>query len=141
MAKIYYGSLVNRLGENNSLCDEIKVGDGMTEYSYSDRRAYEVVKVANQNHVFVREFDHIPVGKPMSNEWELVSNSNNPIKELKKRYGHWNWVYEVTTESIKNAYLIDEKLYNKVMENGSATAYRKANISFGTAQYYYDYEF
>lgn len=141
MAKIYYGSLVNRLGENNSLCDEIKVGDGMTEYSYSDRRAYEVVKVVNQNHVFVREFDHIPVGKPMSNEWELVSNSDNPVKELKKRYGYWNWVYKVTTESIKNAYLIDEKLYNKVMENGSATAYHRANISFGTAQYYYDYEF
>lgn len=115
----WYGNLSNRIDENKMHCDKIEVGTGMTEYYWSDRRAFEVVKVVNQNNVFVREFDHKAVGEPMSNEWELVSNPNNPIKELKKMDGAWNWV----------------------VQTGYGKTYTKANISFGIAEYYYDYEF
>lgn len=141
MSKKWYGSLDNRLEENKMYCEEIKVGTGMTEYSYSDRKAYEVVKVINQNNVLVRELDHKAVGEPMSNEWELISNPNNPVRELKKRYGSWNWVAKVTKENIQRPPFVDKKIYDEVVQKGSAIIYYKANVSFGVAEYYYDYEF
>lgn len=141
MSNKWYGSLNNRIDENKMYCEKIEVGTGMTEYSYSDRKAFEVVKVVNQNNVFVRELDHKAVGQAMSNSWELVSNPNNPVRELKKRYGYWNWVGKATKESIERAVFIDKKVYDEVMKNGSATVYHKTNVSFGVAEYYYDYEF
>lgn len=137
----WYGSLNNRIDENKMFCEKIEVGTEMTEYLWSDRHPYEVVEVVNQNHVFVRELDHKAAGEAMSNEWELVSNPNNPVKELKKRYGYWNWVGKVTTESMKRTPFIEKKIYDEVMKNGSAITYHKTNVSFGVAEYYYDYEF
>ncbi len=119
MSNKWYGSLNNRIDENKMFCDKIEVGTAMTEYFWSDRHPYEVVKVISQTHIFVRELDHKAIGEPMSNTWELKSNENNPVIELKKRYGYWNWV---------------EK-------NGCKTVYRRTNVSFGVAEYYYDYEF
>lgn len=140
--KKWYGSLNNRIDENKMYCEKIKVGTGMTEYSWSDRKAYEVVEVVNQNNVFVRELDHKHIGNgSMDNQWELISNPNNPVIELKKRYGYWNRVGKVTTESMKQAPFIDKKIYDEVMKNGEATIYHKVNVSFGVAEYYYDYEF
>ena len=52
------GSISNRLEENRMFCDVIEVGTGMTEYSYTDRHAYEVVEVVDQKHIKVREYDH-----------------------------------------------------------------------------------
>lgn len=141
MSKVWYGSLNNRLEENKMYCEKIEEGTGMTEYFYSDSHAYEVVKVINQKDVFVREYDAVPVGEPMSNEWKLISNPNKPIREIKFRYGHWNWVSHVTKESIKNIPVIDSDLYDKVMKNGKVTVYHKTRVSFGISQYYYDYEF
>lgn len=140
----FYGSLQNRLDENKMFCDKIEVGTGMTEYSYTDTKAYEVVKVIDQNHVFVREYDHKHIGDgQMDNQWELISNSNNPIQELKKVRGYWNWVVRYTKESIENCPLcyIPEKIYDKVMAKGEATKYVRTNVSFGVAEYYFDYEF
>ena len=143
MSKKWYGSLDSRLEENKMYCEEIKVGTGMTEYSYSDRKAYEVVKVVNQNNVFVREFDHKAAGEPMSNTWELISNPNKPVKELKKRYGYWHWVDTITKESAKKCIIWDKK-FCKAMKDletkETAKIYRKTNVSFGVADYYYDYE-
>lgn len=48
MSRKWYGSLNNRLEENKMFCEEIKVGTGLTEYFYSDRHPYEVVKVIDQ---------------------------------------------------------------------------------------------
>ena len=141
MSNKWYGSLNNRIDENKMYCEKIEVGTGMTEYSWSDRKAYEVVKVVNQENVFVRELDHILVGEPMSNEWELVTDINKPIKELKKYRGKWCWVNKYTKESISRVMFVPSKIYDKVMKNGKATEYEKANVSFGVAEYYYDYEF
>lgn len=137
----WYGSATNRINENKMFCEKIEVGTPMTEYFYSDCKAYEVVKVINQNNVFVRELDHKAVGEPMSNTWELTSNPDRPARELKKRYGYWHWVDTITKEGIKRSPLVAEKLYNEVMEKGSAKTYSKTNVSFGVAEYYFDYEF
>ena len=63
MSRVWYGSLNNRLEENKQFCETIEVGTGMTEYSYSDRHAYEVIEVTDQKHVKVREYDHKAAGE------------------------------------------------------------------------------
>lgn len=147
MSRKWYGSLNNRLEENKMFCDEIKVGTGMTEYSYSDRQAYEVTKVIDQKHVFVRRYDHKPAGEPMSNEWELISNPNNPELEMVFRYGSWHSVCRWTRAKIdeciaKNGYFIDfYGVREKLKSKAEVKTYSKMNVSFGVADYYYDYEF
>lgn len=141
MSRKWYGCLNNRVDENKMFCEKIEVGTKLTQYYWSDRHCYEVVEVKNQNNVFIRELDAIAIGVPMSNDWELRSNENNPIIELKKRYGYWNRVGKVTMESMMRAPFIDKKIYDEVMKNGEATYYERVNVSFGVADYYYDYEF
>lgn len=157
-----YGSLNNRMEENRMYCDKIEVGTGMTSYSWSDRHAYEVVKVVDQTNVFVREYDHKAVGEPMTNQWELVSNENNPVIELKLRNGVWyrvcyyskeSWLKAAqkdtswkTVESAYNYYKfmsgLTEKQLEKIEAGKTVKAYKKfGNVSFGVAEYYYDYEF
>ena len=156
----FYGSLDNRFEENRMYCDEIKVGTGMTEYLYSDRHAYEVVKVNDQTNVFIREYDHIKNGEAFSNDWKLVSNENNPVIELKLRNGVWYRVINYTKELwIENGKKfcpnnpeagynycramsgLTQKQKEKVDNGGSVKSYKKfGNVSFGVAEYYYDYE-
>ena len=96
-----YGSLTNRLEEGRQYCDEIVVGTGVTEYHWSDRDAYEVVAVRDQKHVTVRELDHRHVGDGvMDNNWELVSNENNPTRELERRGDVWYWSSTLTADDI-----------------------------------------
>ena len=155
MARKWYGSLNNRIEENRMFCEEIKIGTGMTEYSWSDRHPYEVIAVKDQKHVTVRKLDHKHVGDGcMDNSWELVSNPNNPTYEMVRRGDRWYSAVTITREEIESRDMDSEdglmfRLWmagndfdiNKVMEKGHQTKYRKMNVSFGTAQYYYDYEF
>ena len=159
----WYGSLQNRLFENKDFTNgQIEVGTGMTKYLYSDRHPYEVVKVENQTHVWVRKLDHELVGGAYSNQWKLTSNENNAVEELKLRNGVW---YKVcyynkeqmmemakkdsswkTPESAYEYYRLMSNLTPKQMAKLDAgetvKAYKKfGNISFGVAEYYYDYEF
>ena len=162
-----YGSLNNRVDENKMFCEKIEVGTGMTEYFWSDRHAYEVVKVINQKHVFVREYDHKGVGQPMSNTWKLISNPNKPVEEMKFRYGHWYKVHRYkyvdavnrANELVKKGtfktfiaalnfvlhlndiHFKNEKELEKFKNGKEYVKYNKANVSFGVAEYYYDYEF
>lgn len=148
MSKVWYGNLTNRLAENKMFCKTIEVGMGVTEYFYSDRRAYEVVEVKDQKHVSIREYDHKLAGEPMSNDWELVSNENNPIINLVKRGNYW---YRTKTATLEQVNSEDAKVrfwvalngfdVEKIKKNGKQTKYTKMNISFGVADYYYDYEF
>lgn len=156
MARKLYGSLNNRLEENRMFCETIEVGTGMTEYFYSDSHAYEVVEVIDQKHVKVREYDHKNIGGAYSNEWELISNPDRPAQLLTKRGNFWYWTTTVTAEdieAIENAESEAERVQgliwlcnnnidkNVVLEKGKVTKYHRANVSFGVAQYYYDYEF
>lgn len=167
MSKKVYGSLNNRVDENKMFCKEIKVGTGMTKYFWSDRKAYEVVKVVNQKNVFVREYDHKGIGECFSNDWELISNEKNPLIEMQFRYGHW---YEVN----RCTYQFADNMALRLVEDGTCKNYQaalnyvlwsnnvnfknekeledfkngkpyihytKVNVSFGVAEYYYDYEF
>lgn len=153
MAGKWYGSLNNRVEENRMFVDEIKVGTGVTRYSWSDRHAYEVVAVKDQKHVSIREYDHKRVGECYSNDWELISNESNPIIDLVKRGNYWYSVSEITPEEAREIYEGDDiqaKIWachndfdlQAIMESGkSKRKYHKWNVSFGVANYYYDYEF
>ena len=148
MAK-WYGSVSNRLEEDRMYCDEIKVGTGMTEYLYSDRHAYEVTEVIDQKHVMVREYDHKAAGECYSNDWQLTSNPDNPERLITRRGNYWYWTGTLTAEQLEKVTDPMERFYlsmagydlEKVAQKGKQTVYRRANVSFGTAEYYYDYEF
>lgn len=154
MSRKLYGSLNNRLEENRQFCDTIEVGTGVTEYFYSDRHAYEVVEVKDQKHVKIREYDHKKVGDiPMDNRWELISNENKPVIELAKRGQYWYSVVRISVERAKEIFEgndIDAKLWAchnnfnlpEIIASGKdKTTYHRRNVSFGVANYYYDYEF
>ena len=148
MSRVWYGSLNNRLEENRMFCKEIEVGMGVTEYFYSDRQAYEVVEVKDQKHVSIRKYDHKPAGEPMSNDWELISNENNPVINLVKRGNYW---YRTKTATLEHINSTDAEVrfwvalngfdVEKIKKNGKQTKYTKMNVSFGVADYYYDYSF
>lgn len=147
-----YGSLNNRLEENKMFCSEIKVGTGVTEYFYSDRHPYEVVEVKDQKHVTVRALDHVHEGDGyMDNCWKLVSNPENPTKKLERRGEWWYWVCEIIVND-ENRHKLDDPMtrlnlalngydIDKLLAKGKQTKRRRANVSFGLADYYYDYEF
>ena len=150
MSKVWYGCLTNRLEENKMFCEKIEVGTGMTEYYYSDRHPYEVVEVIDQKHVKVRKLDHKHIGDGcMDNNWELVSNENNSIRVLTKRGDYWYWTIEVTKDILGSIDKIETQLFlcnnnidvDKLKEKGKITRYHRANVSFGVADYYYDYSF
>ena len=157
MSKVWYGSINNRLEENKMFCKEIEVGTGMTEYSYSDRDAYEVVEVKDQKHVAVREYDHKLKGGAYSNDWELISNENNPVRWLTKRGNYWYWTVtinkSVAERATNNSLTADERIEAMLLlghnnltpayfkTHDKATRYRRANVSFGVADYYVDYSF
>lgn len=148
MARNWYGSVQNRLEENRQYVPEITVGTGVTEYSWSDREAYEVIAVKDQKHVTIRRLDHKLAGAPMSNDWELIRNENNPTYALTKRGKYWYFTNTIRKEDVDfedvNARLnlvlagFDP---GKIIEKGKQTVYRRATVSFGVASYYYDYEF
>lgn len=149
MANRWYGSVQNRLEENRQFCDEIRVGTGMTEYSYSDRHPYEVIEVIDQKHVVVRTLDHKPTGEAYSNDWELISNENNPTYLLTKRGKYWYNTVKVTSDILKDDMDWETSLFlihngiseDELREKGKVTRYHRMNVSFGKAEYYYDYSF
>ena len=156
MARKFYGNLMNRLEEGKQFCGEITVGTGMTEYSWSDRDAYEVTAVRDQKHVTVRRLDYEAKNPgAMDNEWELYSNPANPEYDMQKVGEVWYWVDTVTAEEWQEAKAQmdsgDPRMAlsivtngfdpDKIMRQGKQTKRRKANVSFGVARYYYDYSF
>lgn len=148
--KKMYGSINNRLEENKMYCNKIQVGTGMTEYLYSDRKAYEVIEVKDQKHVTVRLYDHKFMGKGMTNDWKLVSNESNPTIKLTKRGDYWYDTITVTKEEYEeHKDNLEYRLWvalngfdvDTILTKGRQTKYYKMNVSFGCAEYYYDYEF
>ena len=155
MARKLYGSYQNRILENRMFCDEIKVGTGMTEYMYSDRYAYEVTAVKDQKHVTVRRYEARNVGNGFENKWELISNPEAGEQDLVKIGDVWYWTNTVTAEEwmeakaqmeagkiewalsiVRNGFDPD-----KIMAKGKQTKRTRAKVSFGVADYHYDYEF
>lgn len=76
MANKWYGGLVNRMQEGCQY-GEIKVGTGVTRNDYSDRYPFEVVKVIDQKHIFIRSclakrVDHNGLSENQQYEYTLV---------------------------------------------------------------------
>ena len=153
MAK-WYGSLNNRVDENRMFCETIEVGTGVTEYLWSDRHPYEVIAVKDQKHVTIRGLDHIKAGECYSNKWDLKPNPNNPSFDVVKRGKYWYKVSSCTVEEAKKILSsennLDERLWachngfdlNDIVKQGKdKKKFHRMNISFGVAEYYYDYEF
>lgn len=148
MTKLY-GNLTNRLEEGKQFCNTIEVGTGVTEYYYSDRKVYEVTEVIDQKHVYIRKYDVKHVGEAYTQNWELMSNPENPEMLLTKRGNTWYFTDTLTAEELTKVTDLYDRFrlamcgfdFDKVMAKGKQTKYRKANVSFGVADYYYDYEF
>lgn len=151
----WYGSINNRVDENKMFVPTIEVGTGVTEYHWSDRDAYEVTKVIDQKHVYIRELKHTKKdgAEWYSNSWVLSSDETKPEIYLVKRGKYWYAEVTVTPEEAQAA--IDNNdmdfaiwaAHNDIDLRTAATAqrttkrYHKRNVSFGVADYYYDYEF
>ena len=148
----WYGSVINRLEEDRQFTPEIKVGTGMTEYHWSDRSAYEVVEVTDQKHVKVRELGHRHTGGAFSNDWELFPDESKPVRTMVKRGKYWYWSVTITADDLPDH--DDDDYVNKAVQmmvagfdtdvikaKGKQTKLTRAKVSFGKADYYYDYEF
>lgn len=166
----WYGSVNNRIDEGRKFCKEIKVGTGMTEYLWSDRHPYEVTRVIDQEHVFVRKMDHKRIDHNGMSDWqeyEYISNPNYDEIELMLRRGKWYIVKTFNKEELMKK--VDELFANgKAMlrtkeaellrlcewsqftdnqrekfNNGKTIKKYEQwnNISFGVMEYYYDYSF
>lgn len=141
----WYGSVTNRLIENGNE-PTIEVGTHMTEFYWSDSHVWETIKVFDQNHVVVRQFKAVCVGGFASNEWNLISDENQPVMELKKRYGKWWQVIRWKKEHLGNPNYwrmpvkVKEQLINGKDE---VIEYTKTSgkIRFGVSREYYDYSF
>ena len=170
MSKKWYGSVNNRIEEGKQFTPEIKVGTGMTEYMWSDRHAYEVTRVIDQEHLFVRKMNAKRIdhnGMSECQDYEYTSNPNAPEIEIVKRRGKWyiqnNFNKDELMKRIDKAfeegksncktkecelayYLIHADLTPKQREafdNGKTVKkYREwNNISFGVMEEYYDFSF
>lgn len=143
------GSLVNRIEENAQDCSEIKVGTGVTEFMYTDRHAYEVVKVDDQKHVYIRELGHKMLDENGfgSNNWELYSDESKPVIPVVKRGKYWYVHHEFHADEISDTYenrlnlALLNTSWDELMERKVIHRYSKMNIRFGYADYYYDWEF
>lgn len=149
MSRKWYGSIDNRLEENKQFCPVIEIGTGMTEYFYSDRHAYEVIDVKDQKHVTVRELRHIHEGNgSMDNRWTLVSDPEGRERNMVKRGKYWYDEVTITSDLLDSTD-IDTMLFlgfnnvdeDELRKKGTIKRYHRANVSFGVADYYYDYEF
>lgn len=163
----FYGSLQNRFEEGKNFIGEIKVGTGVTEYGYSDRKPYEVIEVRSQKNIVIRAMDYERTdnnGMSDAQEYKYISNENNPTYELVLRNNVWykvrefakqGWeraakrlVEEETFKTYESAYRyargmsgLTDKQYEKVDNGGVVKKYSKMNISIGVMERYFDYTF
>lgn len=149
MAK-WYGSVNNRIMEQGKDAEEITVGMGVTEFFWSDRHAYEVIKVTDQRHITIREYKAVHIGEAYENKWDLVSDPTRPEIDLVKRGKNWYIAATVTADELEEIDKdIDKQLWlchwgfdrEMIKKNGKQTKYHRKNIVIGYADYYYDYEF
>lgn len=157
MSRKWYGSLNNRIEENRMFVDKIEVGTKVTEYMWSDCHPYEVVEVKDQKNVAIRPMKHErPAdGQDYSytNKWVITSDEDATPFWIAKRGDYWYIKNTCTPEEAKE--IIESKDIRRQMwlcENGfmadeiiasgkTKTKYHRINISFGKAEYYYDFEF
>jgi len=96
------GSFQNQMMGNNSTLPV--VGEGATKLLYSDRIAYEVIWVNDQqDKCRIREMGKNHLGKTYGDErYEYYSDEDNPILKLEYNYKKQEWgIVYYTTEIIR----------------------------------------
>ena len=160
-----YGSLQNRLVEGRDFTNgNIKVGTGVTEVLYSDRHAYEVTAVKDQNHFTIRRMKAIATGEPMSNTWKLESDETQSTCDIERINGVFYEVSYMTKEKVMKraekvlkedcapntpiekaidfvTMFLTDKQKERVLSGKQVKLKSKMNLAIGIQQEYYDYEF
>lgn len=165
MGKVWYGNLSNRLEEGKNYTGrEIKVGDDVTMYHWSDRTCYYVTGVVDQKHITVRRYytcaDKSKPGGMGHQNWVYFKSLREmhnylglaPISEEKYedadreeawtfRYGKWMREHTVTEMKYPEAFSKRER--DAFAKHGFCKYYTdlSGKVSFGVKEYYYDWEF
>ena len=166
MSKVWYGSLQNRLEEGHNFTGrEIRPGDDGTMYMWSDRHPFYVTAVEDQKRIKVREYyhcaDHEKEGGMGHQNWLLfktwdemndylarffpenytVGDHRDEPEEttLVFRYGKWMKEYIIRD----SRYCSNKREEAQFEKNGFFKSYSdlSGKVSFGVAEYYYDWEF
>ena len=166
MSKVWYGNLSNRLEENQNYTGrEIRVGDDITMYLWSDRNCYYVTAVEDQKRIKVRRYyhcaDHSKAGGMGHQNWLLFKTwdewndyLSDYFPAYHKRGDHrdepkeetWvfrynKWMQECTHTDPR---FCDTDRERKSFEkNGYFKTYHNliGKVSFGVADYYHYWEF
>ena len=144
---------------------EIKIGTQGTRKYYTDEYPYEVTKVIDQKHVFIRELKAIRTdrhGMSDCQTYRYESNVNNPTFELVKRNGVWFKVESFNKETFAKAandnlknfktfesaydYAVamaglTQKQHERIEQGKDVKKYNKFFIEFGYAVKFYDYTY
>lgn len=146
-----YGSLTNRVEEGKNYTHrDIKVGDDITMYYWSDRTCYYITRVVDQKHIFVRKYriiaDKEKEGGIGHQNW-LYFKTEKECNEYLKKFGdgYNGEVYESDEEEWVLRYGKWNRVYRKNGWTGEPLEKPKYEhlqpISFGVKDYYYDWEF
>lgn len=159
MARIY-GNIMNRFEEGKNYTGrDIKVGDDITMYYWSDRTCYYVTEVENQKRIKVRRY-HICADKEKATgmghqEWKYFKTLRERDKymgitrdECEYKYDREEtWVFRYGKWMQENRFTKEDNCSERELKNlknkGYYNRYSDLNgkVSFGVRSYYYDWEF
>lgn len=162
----WYGSIDNRLEEGKNFTGrEIRVGDDITMYLWSDRMCYYVTDVENQKRIKVRRYyhcaDHSKPGGMGHQNWLLFKTWDEYNEYLADYFPQYHchgehrdepdpetWVFRynkwmVETICKDSRFCNNERERKEFEKKGYFRSYRDTTgkVSFGVAEYYHDWEF
>ena len=164
----WYGSVNNRMEEGRNYTGrEIRVGDDITMYLWSDRHCYYVTEVIDQKCIKVREYypcaDHSTPGGAGHQDWlyfKTWDEWNEYLAQFSTKYHHSGdhrdepdpetWVYRYNKwvkESVHTEMPRPEFCTKREREHFTKHGYYKTysdlsgKVSFGIRDYYHDWEF
>lgn len=158
MSKAWYGNLTNRLEEGKNYTGrEIRVGDDITMYSYSDRDCYYVTAVETQKRIKVKRYyvcaDRSKPGGMGHQNWvyfktrkEFAEYTGNEYADSDESRAE-TWVFRYNKWMLEHTYTEEnyctEREKKSLEKNGFYKRYfpLSGNVSFGVRDYYYDWEF
>ena len=167
MSKRWYGELTNRLEEGQNFTGrELRAGDDITEYLWSDRHCYYIDEVITPKRIKVRPYyvcaDREKADGMGHQDWLYFKTWDERNKYLCKyfpsddpnehreepraetwvfRYNKWMREHFVTEMRHPDAYTKRER--EQFEKNGWCFTYSNltGKVSFGVRDYYYDWEF
>ena len=168
MSKVWYGNLTNRLEEGKNFNRrEIRVGDDITMYHWSDRTCYYVTDVIDQKHIKVRRWytsaDQEKADGIGHQEWVYFKTLDERNDYLAKYHPDWHkagehfdeplpetWVYrynkwmrEYTITEMEHPDAYSKREREQFAKKGFCKSYYdlSGRVSFGVRDYHYDWEF